>query len=160
MDVWNIIGKNLWIIKEDGLCLVHYNLKENSEIKYDESIVGAFTSALVNSILSAGLTEFGLFSISFEQRHLYYYYEGQLIICMETEKSVNKRMVLLATEKIHKDFSLNYREILKSNKLLNPDHFISFKKKILSTLTNTNLLSSKYNFKILLANLLVRIQGL
>jgi hypothetical protein len=40
VDVKSIFVKNLWIIKENGICLVHYNLKENSEVKFDESIVG------------------------------------------------------------------------------------------------------------------------
>jgi hypothetical protein len=79
---------------------------------------------------------------------------------METEKSANKRMVQIAAEKIHSDFSLKYSELLKSSKLLNLDRYTLFKKKIIKILSKTNLLSPNYSFKILLSNIRVRIQGL
>jgi hypothetical protein len=97
--------RNIWIIQENGLCLVQDNFTQDLSENIDETIVGGFTAAIFNitSTIVSGVEE-GIDSISIGGRALHYHSDDGIIVCLEVDKKDKEKSVKEAVKKIHKQF--------------------------------------------------------
>jgi hypothetical protein len=135
-----ITVKNVWIISKNGVCLLQSNFEFENGSKIDKDIIGGITSSVINLIPRIGTKETEINSITLEHKKLHYYYDHTLIICLETHKIVDERVIRKVLTKIHSNFLKKYSQILTSRIIINSDKFYYFKKEILKIFDSNNLL--------------------
>jgi hypothetical protein len=133
--------RNIWIIQENGLCLVQDNFTQDIGENIDETIVGGFTAAIFNitSTIVSGVEE-GIDSISIGGRALHYHSDDGIIVCLEVDKKDKEKSVKEAVRKIHKQFCEKYADSLGMGNLIDTGLFIAFKDEYLDVLKSCKIL--------------------
>ncbi|MHA2033662.1 MAG: hypothetical protein ACW99Q_30205 [Candidatus Kariarchaeaceae archaeon] len=114
----------------------------------DENIIGGITASLINSFSCMGLDEGKIETISFGKSKLDYFYDDNLIVCMETTAEVKEKVVRKVAKNIHKSFAFKFVSFLKSNKIIDTNVFTSFKTKIFEILKYHRLLPKSKEIKV------------
>ncbi|MHA2103619.1 MAG: hypothetical protein ACW981_09330 [Candidatus Hodarchaeales archaeon] len=114
----------------------------------DENIIGGITASLLNSLSAIGLDEGNVETISFGKSKLNYFYDDNLIVCMETTDEIKEKVVRKVAKNIHKSFLFRFLSSLKSNKMIDTEIFSSFKSKIFEILKYHRLLPKSKEIKI------------
>ena len=126
--------KRIWIIKQSGVCLMQHNFDPNFSSFIDENIIGGITASLINSYSSMNIGDGDIESISFGKSRLNYFYDDNLIVCMETTHDIKEQAAKDVAKSIHKSFLFRFFSLLKSNRVIDTTIFASFKDKLLEIL--------------------------
>jgi hypothetical protein len=73
-------------------------------------------------------------SISFGKSRLNYFYDDNIIVCMETTHDIKEESAKDVAKSIHKSFLFRFLSLLKSTRVIDTSLFASFKDKLFEIL--------------------------
>lgn len=135
-----ILIKKIWIIDQSGVCLMQRDFENNGLPIIDENIIGGITASLLNFSSITGFDEGNIDAITLGDSKLIYFYDDNVIVCLETNKEVLEKSIKKVAKNIHKSFLFRFISSLKSNKVIDTDIFTSFEDKIFEILKYHRLL--------------------
>ena len=135
-----ILVKKIWIIDQSGICLMQHDFENCISSIIDENIIGGITASLLNFSSFTGLDEGNIDTITMGDSRLNYFYDDNIIVCLETNNEVKNNLIRKVAKNIHKSFVFRFISFLKSNKVINTKIFSSFDDKIFEVLKYHRLL--------------------
>ncbi|KKL24925.1 hypothetical protein LCGC14_2410450 [marine sediment metagenome] len=132
--------KKIWIIDQSGICLMQYDFESNISSNIDDNIISGITASLLNFSSITGLDEGNIDTITMGDSKLNYFYDDNVIVCLETINEVKEKLIQKVGKNIHKSFVFRFISFLKSNNVIDTKIFSSFKAKIFEILKYHRLL--------------------
>lgn len=124
---------------------MQHNFDPNFASFIDENIIGGITASLINSYSSMNIGDGAIESISFGKSRLNYFYDDNVIVCLETTQDIKEESAKDVAKVIHKSFLLRFLSLLKSNRVVDTSIFASFKDKLFEILKYHRLVPKSSN---------------
>ena len=132
--------KKIWIIDQSGICLMQYDFESNISSNIDDNIISGITASLLNFSSITGLDDGNIDTITMGDSKLHYFYDDNVIICLETINELKEKLIQNVGKNIHKSFVFRFIFFLKSNEVIDMRIFSSFKDKLFEVLKYHRLL--------------------
>ena len=113
---------------------MQHDFDKNSSSSIDENIVGGITASLLKFSSITELSKDNIDAISMGDRKLNYFYDDNIIVCLETAREVKEKSIKKVAKNIHHSFLFRFISFLKSNKVIDTEIFTSFEEKIFEIL--------------------------
>ncbi len=121
--------KQLWILRNDGLCLFQQAFTEKNDDKLDTDIFSGFITAI--STFATEMAQSSVKKIALSNMVLHQYRKKNLIVCMATEREVkNEDMIFDILDKIAEMFIQDYKNAIESTGLIDISVFEDFNEKL------------------------------
>ncbi|OLS25513.1 MAG: hypothetical protein HeimC3_15020 [Candidatus Heimdallarchaeota archaeon LC_3] len=119
---------------------MQYDFESNISSNIDDNIISGITASLLNFSSITGLDDGNIDTITMGDSKLHYFYDDNVIICLETINELKEKLIQNVGKNIHKSFVFRFIFFLKSNEVIDMRIFSSFKDKLFEVLKYHRLL--------------------
>ena len=88
-----ILVKKIWIIDQSGVCLLQHNFESSPSSIIDDNTIGGITASLLNFSSITGFDEGNIDAITIGDSKLNYFYDDNVIVCLETINEVKEKLI-------------------------------------------------------------------
>jgi hypothetical protein len=120
--------------------LLEHDFGQNSIEGINSNIIGGLTTSMISFFTSMSVDSGKMDAIHMGDSKLNYFYDDQVIICLETDKNVKEKSVRSVLQSIHNTFVNKFFGPILKTDLVDVQFFGSFKAKMLEILKNSKFI--------------------